>query len=415
MRLLIVTQYFWPENFRVNDLAVEMVRRGHDVTVLTGQPNYPEGVVSPEFRRNPARFAAYEGVTIIRVPIAPRGRGSVRLVINYLSFVVSGAIVGLWRLRGRAFDAVFVFQPSPITSCLPAIAIGKIKRAPVLLWVLDLWPETLSAIGVTRSRWILAPVGWLVTFIYKHCDLVLAQSRAFVENIAKYARDAARVRYFPAWSERLSQGDADRAEIAPELLPHRGGFNVLFAGNIGEAQDFPAILDAASSLRHRTDVRWLIVGDGRAASWVSAEIERRSLGETVRMLGRYPIERMPSFFRGANALLVTLKRDPVFAMTIPGKVQTYLVSGLPLLGMLDGEGARIIEQSGAGFVAPSGDGAALAAEVVRLAALSADERAAMGAKGIQYSEREFNRDRLLTQLEEWMRQRPTAGALAQVQ
>jgi len=402
VQLLIVSQYFWPENFRVNDLAAEMARRGHSVTVLTGLPNYPEGSILPEFRRDPARFSHFRGADIVRVPIAPRGHGSARLVLNYLSFVVTAAIFGIWRLRGKRFDAVFVFQPSPITSCLPALLLGRLKSAPVLLWVLDLWPETLSAIGVVRSRWLLSAVGRLVSFIYNRCDLVLAQSQSFIGSIEKHLRDNARVRYLPGWAEPLFTSDIDTAEAADEMRAHRDTFNVLFAGNIGDAQDFPSILDAADRLRNRSNIRWLIVGGGRAAAWVASEIDRRGLGGNVRMLGRYPIERMPSFFRDAGALLVSLKRDPVFAMTIPGKVQSYLAAGRPIVGMIDGEGARVIEESGAGLVCPSGDAEGLAACVAHLAALSPEVRAGMGARGSEYARREFDRERLLTQLEVWM-------------
>jgi len=402
VRLLVVSQYFWPENFRVNDLVAELGRRGHHVTVLTGLPNYPEGKISPEFRREPRRFASYEGADVVRVPILTRGRGGRRLALNYLSFVLSGSTLGVWRLRGRHFDAIFVFQPSPITACLPAILIGRLKSAPVLLWVLDLWPETLAAVGAVRAKWLLALVGRMVAFIYRRCALVLAQSRAFEPNIASYSGDVSRIRYFPGWAEPLFHGSLESVEPAPEVRAYQDTFNVVFAGNIGEAQDFPAILNAADRLRQRADIRWLIVGDGRAAEWVRSEIRRRALDDSVRMLGRHPIERMPTFFRAASALLVTLKRDPVFAMTIPGKVQTYLATGLPVIGMLDGEGSRVIEQSGAGLVCPSGDGAALADRVVRLASLAPGERAAMGARGLEYSRRAFDRDRLLTQLEEWM-------------
>ncbi len=411
MRLLVVSQYFWPENFRVNDLVAELRRRGHDVTVLTGLPNYPEGKVSSEFRRAPARFSSYEGAEIVRVPILTRGQGSLRLALNYLSFVVTGASLGAWRLRGRRFDAIFVFQTSPITSCLPALLIGRLKRAPVLLWVLDLWPETLSAVGVLRSPRLLALVGRLVSFIYRRCALVLAQSMAFQPSIAKHAGDASRFRYFPAWAEPLFGGSLAAADPAPEVRPFQDTFNVLFAGNIGEAQDFPTILDAAARVRQRTDIRWLIVGDGRVAEWVRREIRRRALEENVLLLGRHPIERMPAFFCAAGALLVTLKRDPVFALTIPGKLQTYLATGLPIIGMLDGEGARVIRQSGAGLVCPSGDGAALADRVLQLASLLPRERLAMGARGMEYSRREFDRERLVTQLEDWMRELawPLAG------
>jgi len=387
VRILVVSHYFWPENFRVNDLVAELGRRGHEVTVLAGPPNYPEGRIFPQYRREPGRYAVYEGAEVVRVPVVTRGRSRLRLAFNYLSAMLSGASLGTWRLRGKPFDAIFVFQPSPITTCLPAILIGRLKRAPVLLWVLDLWPETLAAVGVVRSPWLLALVGRVVSFIYRRCDLVLGQSRAFQPNIEKYAGDSSRFRYFPSWAEPLFRASLAAVEPAPEVQEFQDTFNVLFAGNIGEAQDFPAILDAAEALRHRADIRWLIVGDGRAAEWVRAEIGRRGLEEAVRMLGRHPIERMPAFFRGGDALLVTLKSDPVFAMTIPGKVQTYLATGLPLIGMLDGEGARVIEEAGAGFVCPSGDGRALANRVARLAELPPGERVAMGARGVAYSQR----------------------------
>jgi colanic acid biosynthesis glycosyl transferase WcaI len=402
MRLLVVTQVFWPENFRVNDLVVALVARGHEVTVLTGVPNYPEGRVFPEFRAAPRAFDALGGATIVRVPLIPRGRSSVQLVLNYASFVLSGALFGAWRLRGRPFDAIFVYQPSPVTSCLPANLIGTLKGAPVVLWVLDLWPETLRAVGVVRSPTLLGIVGVMVSFIYRRCALVLGQSRGFATSVARYAGSGGKFRYFPQWSEPLFEGEPGAVEPAPEVRPFHDTFNVMFAGNIGEAQDFPAILDAAERLRARKDIRWLIVGDGRAAAWVKEEIARRDLAGSVHLLGRHPIERMPAFFRGAGALLVSLKRDPVFELTIPGKVQTYLAAGMPLLGMLDGEGARVIDESGAGLTAPAGDGGTLAAQVERLVALPAAEREAMGRRGLAYAAQEFDRDRLLSQLGQWL-------------
>jgi glycosyltransferase involved in cell wall biosynthesis len=402
VRLLILSQYFWPENFRVNDLAAALVGRGHEVTVLTGLPNYPEGHVLPEYRRDPGAFGRYGGAEVVRVPLLARGRGSVRLVLNYLSFALSGTVAGWWRLRHRSFDAIFVFQPSPITACLPAIAIGRARGIPVLLWVLDLWPETLSAVGAVRSRHVLDAVGRVVAFIYRHCDLVLVQSRAFFGNVERYTGTTAGIRYFPGWAEPLFADDAAPAAPAPEIGRRADAFNVLFAGNIGDAQDFPGILDAAELLREDPRIHWLIVGDGRAAPWVRAEIERRDLGERISMLGRHPLERMPEFFAAADALLVTLRADPVFSMTIPGKVQTYLAAGLPLLGMLDGEGARVIEESGAGLTAPAGDSRALAAQVRRMASLPAEERTRLGQLGRAYCAREFDRGTLLAQLESWI-------------
>lgn len=399
----MVSQYFWPENFRVNDLVAELVQRGHEVTVLTGVPNYPDGDVYPAYRADPSSFSSYAGATIVRVPMVARGRKSTGLVLNYLSFALAGMLLGPWRLRGRSFDAIFAFQPSPVMSALPAVVLRWFKRAPTALWVLDLWPDTLAAVGVVKSPRVLAAVGRLVSWIYRRCDLVLAQSLAFIPNIEAHARGGTTVRYFPGWAEGVILDGTEALSIAPELAPHAQAFKIVFAGNIGDSQDFPAILDAAEVLREKAHIHWVIVGDGRAAPWVRDEIQRRRLGGTVFMMGRHPLERMPSFFQGADALLVSLRKEPIFSMTIPGKVQTYLAAGRPLLGMMDGEGARVIAASGAGCVAPAGDGSALAALALQLAEMPEAERRAMGASARSYCAAEFDRSTLISRLEEWLR------------
>ena len=155
MKILIVTQYFWPENFRINDLTQELVKRGHSVTVLTGIPNYPAGSVFDSYRQNPKAFRLYGGANVWRVPMLTRGHGAVRLLLNYLSFVIGACLCGPWRLRGQQADVIFVFEPSPVTVGLPAILLSRIKHAPVVFWALDLWPETLAAIGVVRSPRVL--------------------------------------------------------------------------------------------------------------------------------------------------------------------------------------------------------------------------------------------------------------------
>lgn len=409
MRLLVVTQYFWPETFRVNDLVEGLVARGHEVTVLTGRPNYPEGRIFDAYRRDPAAFSRFAGAEVLRVPLRPRGKGGLRLMLNYASFVFWGCLLGPWKLRGRRYDAIFFWETSPITSALPAILLRRLKRAPLAMWVLDLWPETLSAVGVVRSQSVLNIVGWLVAFIYRRCDLILAQSRAFFANIEKWSGDTSRIRYFPGWAEPLFTVDPESVTPAPEMAALPRGFTVVFAGNIGEAQDFPAILDAFERLRSRPDIRLVILGDGRAADDVRAEIARRGLGDTVVMLGKHPIERMPSFFRGADALLVSLKPDPIFAMTIPGKVQAYLASGIPLLGMLDGEGARVIVESGAGLACAAGDGAGLAGIVARVADLPESQRESMGLSGRDYGRREFDRDTLIDRLCGWLEEAAAAS------
>ncbi len=397
MKILIVSQYFWPENFRVNDLTQELVQRGHSVTVLTGIPNYPAGTVFEPYRKNPKAFEYYSGAWVFRAPMLARGNGAVRLFLNYLSFVIGACLYGPWRLRGQQIDVIFVFEPSPVTVGLPAILLGRIKRAPVVFWALDLWPETLAAIGVVRSTRVLGWIGHLVRFIYERCTLVLGHSRSFLPKIAKYCSDAKKIRYFPSWAEEIF----NKADLVPaaEVPGQKGVFNILFAGNIGEAQDLPAVLNAAESLRHNTAIRWLIVGDGRRSVWLHEEVARRGLQSHVILLGRFPVERMPSFYAHADALLVSLKKDPVFSLTIPGKVQSYLMAGVPILGMLDGEGAQVITDSNAGLVCAAGNSGGLASAVLEMFAMSIDQRKQLGENGRDYAQKEFGRGLLMDQLE----------------
>lgn len=399
MKILVVSQYFWPENFRINDLVQELLRRGHDITVLTGYPNYPNGAVFKNFRDSPSDFANFSGAKVCRVPLAVRGKGKLRLAFNYLSFMLNASVLGPLRLRGQNFDVIFVFEPSPVTVGIPAILLGKLKQAPVVFWVLDLWPETLAAVGIVRSRFLLVPIGWMVRFIYNRCDLVLGQSKGFIGSIAKYCRDVRKIRYFPSWAEEIFIHD--EVQPAPEVPVQNDLFNVLFAGNIGEAQDFPALLDAAESLKDNSNIRWLIVGDGRISDWVSHEVKIRGLEKCFLLLGRFPLERMPSFYAHADVLLVSLKTDPVFSLTIPGKIQSYLMAGIPLVGMLDGEGANVICEAQAGIVSSAGDSFGLAQAVLKLSAMPKNERLTLGKNGRSYAKQEFDRKTLMDRLEKW--------------
>ncbi|MDG1096983.1 MAG: glycosyltransferase family 4 protein [Methylophilaceae bacterium] len=399
MRLLIVTQYFWPENFRINDLVSELIIRGHDVTILTGKPNYPDGKIFSDFIDRPGDFDCYKGAKIIRVPMLPRKVGNFSLILNYISFALSASTIGCWRLRNYKVDAIFAYEPSPITVGIPAVLLRSIKKAPLLFWVLDLWPETLEAIGVLRAKWGLNLIGKLVSCIYKHCDLILAQSKSFIPKITNYAGIDIPVVYFPGWAEAVFE--IKKPMPAPEVLLDSKSFNIVFTGNIGEAQDFPSILSAAELLKNHKNIRWLIIGDGRQAAWLKNQIQVRGLQRSVLMLGLYPIDRMPSFFAHADALLVTLKDEPIFSMTIPGKLQTYLSAGIPILGMLNGEGADVISSGNAGLCCSAGDYKALADSILRLSSLLPEERLRIGLNASVVSEKQFSRKNLIDQLELW--------------
>ena len=400
MKILIVSQYFWPENFRINDFIPELISKGHEVSILTGKPNYPSGKFFSEFTNNPALFSNYKGANIYRVPIIPRGKHPFQLLLNYLSFIVAGSLVGILKLRRFKPDLIFVYEPSPATVGIPAVLMGKIKKAPVIFWALDLWPETLQAVGGVRSKSVLWIIEKIVRFIYNNCALVLGQSKSFVKSIQSHCDHPERVQYFPSWAENLPTSRNTSEQVyAPEIKKNDECFNILFAGNIADAQDMPAILNAASLLRDNQSIKWIIVGDGRRFEWLKSEIKHRKLEENFLILGRFPLERMPSFFAHADALLVSLKKDPVFSLTIPAKLQTYLMTGIPILGMLDGEGSKIIEESNSGISSPASDSASLAAAVTKMSMLSSKDKEQLGKNGIEYSRKEFDRSVLMDRLE----------------
>lgn len=402
MRILIVSQYFWPENFRINDLAIGLREKGHDITVLTGIPNYPDGRFFPGYGVFKKRAEGYHGIRVVRVPLIPRGKGgAIRLSMNYLSFALCASILAPFLCRGK-FDLIFVYEPSPITVGLPALLLKKIKSAPVIFWVQDLWPESLSATSAIGSKKALEIVEKLVRFIYSGCDLILVQSRAFSPSIEKQGVDPCRIAYFPNSAEELYK-PVKVEQDAPERKNIPAGFCVMFAGNIGAAQDFETILSAAEQLKEYDDIHWVIVGDGRMRPWVKAHIEERGLTETFHLLGRHPVELMPRFFSIADVLLVTLKREYIFSLTIPSKVQSYLACAKPIIAALDGEGARIVAEAGAGIACTSENPKALAEAVLTMYSMSEKERKAMGLRSRSYFEQHFERNMLLGRLDYWLK------------
>ena len=398
--MLVVTQYFWPETFRINELATMLVARGHQVTVLTGVPNYPSGELFPEYVMSPRAFDRFGDIDVVRVPMIRRGTSRLRLVLNYFSFAASASFFGPVRLRGRPFDVIFTYEPSPITVGIPAAVLRRTTSARSCLWILDLWPETPRALGMLPVRPLVALVEWMVRRIYRATDLLLVQSPGFVEAVRGYAGQKARIEYFPSWADAVF--DAELPALAPEVPLASGSFDIVFAGNIGEAQDFGTILDAAQLLRDRPDVRFVVVGDGRQLPWVASEVARRGLASTVLLVGRHPVERMPEFFAHADALLVCLRPDDVFAMTIPAKVQAYMASGKPIIAVLDGEGADAVRRWECGVVVRPGDGSGLARAVAALSDADERERARMGENGRNGALVEFNRDVLVDRLESWL-------------
>jgi glycosyltransferase involved in cell wall biosynthesis len=403
VRILIVTQYFWPENFRINDLALGLQENGHQVEVLTGIPNYPGGKFFRGYGYFNKRKDNFNGLKVIRAPLIPRGNGSgLRLAFNFISFAFFASLTGSMLCRGK-FDLIFVYEPSPITVGLPAIVLKKVKSAPVMFWMQDLWPESLSATGAVRSKIAIKLVELLVRLLYKGFDRILAQSRAFISPIMRLGGKPGRILYYPNSAEELYQ-PLEIGKSAPERAVMPDGFCITFAGNIGAAQGFGTILRAAEQLKNHKDIHWVIIGDGRMFPWVQQQVQTMGLKDTVHLLGRYPTESMPRFFALSDVLLVTLKKDPIFSLTIPSKVQSYLACAKPVIAALDGEGARIIEEAGAGLTCPAENPQALADAVLKMYTIPQNHRKNMGDSGRRYFEKNFKREILLSRLEGWMRE-----------
>lgn len=398
MRILILSQYFFPEDFRINDLALELERRGHDVEVLTGMPNYPRGQFFKGYGVLKKWREVWNDIVVLRVPLWPRGKGgALNLICNYLSFIVSASILGLPRLR-RRYDIIFIYGVSPILSALPALLYRAVTRTPTILWIQDLWPQSVFAVGAIKNRRALKVIEFVVRFIYRRSDLILMQSNGFRENVSLLAGPERELHYFPNWAEDVYRPiDRDAATVPVSDLPK--GFRVMLAGNIGLAQSIPTILEAAKKLSKFPDIQWILLGDGAERSTMMAAAASAGLGNVVHFLGRFPMATMPHFFAQSDVMLVTLRSDPIFSVTVPGRVQSYLACGRPIVGGLDGEGQRLISESGAGFSGPAGDADALAENVLRLYHMNHQDREEMGRRGLEYYKTHFERGRSIDALE----------------
>ncbi|MFD1793289.1 glycosyltransferase family 4 protein [Ochrobactrum teleogrylli] len=387
MRILIVSQYFWPESFVINDLALSLARQGHKITVVTGKPNYPSGQIADGYTLSGIDRDVFAGcVEVIRVPIRPRGRaGAIALSLNYLSFVVSGLLRFPSLLRGRAFDAVLFFGVSPLTAAIPATVIARQKKAHLALWIQDIWPESLSATGFVNSRLALWLVGRMMRMIYSQADTLLLQSAAFEQPVAEHA-DREKFVYFP--------NPAPAVENVDHLLPlelevnFQDCFPIVFAGNLGRAQSIETILEAACHLRDHPQIRFVIIGTGSEADRLRQLIVSRGL-HNICMTGQVERSLMPAVFQRAGALLVTLKNEPVLRTVVPSKVQAYMQAGKPIVGALNGEGANIIKTAGCGLVVEAEDGLGLVKSIMTLYSMPEQKRVEIGLAGRQYFETHF--------------------------
>jgi glycosyltransferase involved in cell wall biosynthesis len=395
LKVLLVSQYFWPEEFRINDVVRSLIDKGVQIDVLTGKPNYPSGKIFSGYKALGFKRELYFGAKLSRVPLLPRGSNSkFKLAINYCSFILSGLIFGPWMQRGRKYDLIFVYGLSPILLSIPALYLAHLKKVPVVIWVQDLWPASLSATGYVKNKYALLFVEKLVRFIYSRANLLLVQSEAFIDPVRVLAPFTP-IKYYPnsvdeIFSYEMQLDLSDFSFLNSEFV-------VMFAGNIGSAQSVEVIIEAANLLKNEKGIQFVILGDGSRRQWMADQIKTHQLCN-VHLPGRFPVETMPGFLQKADVLLVTLADQEIFATTIPNKIQAYLATGRPIIACMRGEGARVVSTAKAGLAVPAEDGVALSQAILRVHTMTQDERDEMGNNGREYFEKNFNHDYLVNKL-----------------
>ena len=397
MNILIVTPHFYPENFRINDFAVGFQKRGHEITVLTAIPDYPEGKYYDGYGLLKKNREIYNGIKIYRAPLIPRGSGSnMRLALNYISFVIGGIFTSLVMMKND-FDIVFVFETSPITVGIPAIFIKKIKKIPLCFWVLDLWPESVASAGNLKSSFIPRILNPIVRYIYKHSDRILVSSNGFINSIVDKGVSRGKIEFFPQWAEPIFKPMKSKKYLLTGVPEN--SFKIMFAGNIGEAQDFSSILEAANQLKHDESIQWVILGGGRREEWVRSKIKEHQIEGCFHLLGSYQLDKMPEFYSNADAMLFTLKNEHIFSITIPAKVQSYLACGKPILAMVNGEGGKVIVDANAGLVCPAESPKDLAENILKIKKMEVNEISKMGLNARKYYDDNFERSYLFDRAE----------------
>ena len=399
--ILLISQYFYPEPFRVNDMAAEWVKRGYKVTVLTGIPNYPMGKFYDGYDYRHKRRECWNGVDIIRIPLIPRGNSRNKLLnaagmaANYLSFIVSGR--GWVKKNNVKADLVFTVEVSPMTQALIGTWYKKRYHVPAYLYVQDLWPENVVTVTGIQSKAVIGPINRMVDKIYRETDEIFTTSPSFVKAIVnrKTKVDRKKVHYWPQYAEEFYR-PMPRQNI--DGIPDDGSFKIAFTGNIGTAQGL-GILPETARLLKTENVKFIIVGDGRFLPELERQIEKRRVREKFILLPRVPASRIPEILSACNAGFISFAQTPLWEMTIPAKLQSYMACGKAIIASASGETKRIIQEAECGVCCEIGNAQALADGIRELIRADCQD---MGRKARKYFRENFDKKKLMNQMERFI-------------
>jgi len=390
VKILVFSQYFYPENFRINTLCRELVLRGHDVTVVTGYPQYPYGRIYDGYGFDIPYESQWNGVKICRVRVHPRGSNLLGMLRNTVDYVVQA---NRWVKDCREkFDAVYVFEVSPVTVGLPAVTYKKKFGVPMFFNLQDLWPENVEEVLGIR----FAPLTWLINRIvdriYGASNRILCTSNGFADNLRARGVPEEKIVFWPQFCLDPDLTRAQKPEIYGEDT-----FNIVFAGNLGDAQGLDLMVEAARELKG-SSIRWYLVGDGRARARLEQKVKEMDAAQEVTFVGRVSEKEADRYVHFADCAYLSFKDNKIFNMTLPAKLQTYLACGTPILAAAGGESARLVGDNGIGFVCrPRLE--ELVAAAKQAASMSRQDHAAMSQKARAYYEQHFTMDDLVTKLE----------------
>jgi colanic acid biosynthesis glycosyl transferase WcaI len=382
MRILILTQYFFPEpNTKGFSLARELAERGHQVEVLTGFPNYPGGKLYEGYRIRPLQEESIEGIRVLRVALYPsHDSSSIKRVFNYVSFAISAALFGVWSVQKA--DVMYVYHP-PATIALPAIVLKLLRRIPIVYEIQDLWPDALQSTGMLTSRRLLGLIDAYCRLSYRFFDRIAVISPGFKAKLSQRGVAPSKIQVIYNWGARFDVPEVEDPVLKAEL-GFNGRFTVLFAGNMGKAQALENVIHAASILQCKNaNIQVAFIGDGVEVKGLKALSDRLDLGNVV-FLNSVPASEIGKILKCADVLLVHLRKDPLFKLTIPSKIPAYLKVGKPVLVAAEGEARQLIASSGAGIPCEPENAEDIAAKILQLYEMSQVELNDMGARGRAY-------------------------------
>lgn len=400
--ILVVSQYFYPEQFRINDICTEWVKRGYKVTVLTGIPNYPQGKFYDGYGLNKKHKETWNGIEIIRIPLIPRGHNSLSLCTNYLSFVVSGFF---WKCFSQInADIVFNYETSPMTQALVGVWFAQRRKLPFYLYVTDLWPDNVEIITGIHNKLLISSLNSMVNYIYRRCTKIFTSSKSFITKMTERGVPLQKLEFWPQYAEDFYRpcSKPEAANIKNEI-PDDGIFNIVFAGNIGYAQGLGVLAETAAILKkEKFSVRFNIIGDGRYKNKMLEEIENKKVSEYFNFIEKQPAEKIPLYMAYANAALICLSKSEVFAMTIPAKTQSCMACGVPILVSADGEVGEIIEEAKCGYSSASSDAEGLAINIKKICGASKKEIAEMKKNSRLFYDNNFDKKMLMDKMDAYL-------------